>query len=107
MQCSASPGIGSVRQRTHGHCPCPRRHIELTDEWRHLLAAVDPAFAAVDLAIGPLSGVVRLRALPGVFVAGEMLDWDAPTGGYLLQACFSTGHGAGEGGLGWLENAKP
>jgi len=32
-----------------------------------------------------------LRERPGVFAAGEMLDWEAPTGGYLLQACFSTG----------------
>ena len=32
---------------------------------------------------------------PGVFVAGEMIDWEAPTGGYLLQACFSTGAAAG------------
>ena len=36
-----------------------------------------------------------LRKLPGVFVAGEMLDWEAPTGGYLLQACFATGALAG------------
>jgi len=39
----------------------------------------------------------ELRALPGVFAAGEMLDWEAPTGGYLLQACFATGLGAAEG----------
>lgn len=39
---------------------------------------------------------------PGVFVAGEMLDWDAPTGGYLLQACFATGVAAGRGVLEWL-----
>jgi uncharacterized flavoprotein (TIGR03862 family) len=38
-----------------------------------------------------------LKKLPGVFVAGEMLDWEAPTGGYLLQACFSTGRAAGRG----------
>jgi uncharacterized flavoprotein (TIGR03862 family) len=38
-----------------------------------------------------------LRRHPGVFVAGEMLDWEAPTGGYLLQACFATGKAAGEG----------
>jgi len=38
-----------------------------------------------------------LKKLPGVFVCGEMLDWEAPTGGYLLQACFSTGRAAGEG----------
>ena len=38
-----------------------------------------------------------LRAIPGVFVAGEMLDWEAPTGGYLLQACFSTAVAAAHG----------
>jgi uncharacterized flavoprotein (TIGR03862 family) len=40
---------------------------------------------------------LMLEALPGVFCAGEMLDWEAPTGGYLLTACFSTGVAAGEG----------
>ncbi|MBW4023676.1 MAG: TIGR03862 family flavoprotein [Proteobacteria bacterium] len=43
-----------------------------------------------------------LRRLPGVFVAGEMLDWDAPTGGYLLQASLATGAAAGHGMLDWL-----
>ena len=43
-----------------------------------------------------------LRRLPGVFVAGEMLDWDAPTGGYLLQASFSTGVAAADGVAHWL-----
>jgi uncharacterized flavoprotein (TIGR03862 family) len=38
---------------------------------------------------------LMLRRLPGVFACGEMLDWEAPTGGYLLQACFSTGRAAG------------
>jgi predicted flavoprotein YhiN len=38
---------------------------------------------------------------PGVFVAGEMLDWAAPTGGYLLQACFATGAAAAHGALAW------
>ena len=55
------------------------------------------------------AGGVRLDALegwmlrPGVFVAGEMLDWEAPTGGYLLQAAFSTGFAAGEAALAWHE----
>jgi uncharacterized flavoprotein (TIGR03862 family) len=44
-----------------------------------------------------------LRKLPGVFVAGEMLDWEAPTGGYLLQACFATGAAAGRGALEYLK----
>jgi len=45
---------------------------------------------------------LMLRDLPGVFCAGEMLDWEAPTGGYLLTACFATGRRAGQGVLGWL-----
>jgi predicted flavoprotein YhiN len=45
---------------------------------------------------------LMLRAAPGVFVCGEMLDWDAPTGGFLLQACFSTGHAAGTQAHAWI-----
>ena len=57
------------------------------------------------------AGGVRLQALddalmvrdcPGVFVAGEMLDWEAPTGGYLLTACFASGKRAGDGAAAWL-----
>ena len=47
-----------------------------------------------------------LRRLPGVFAAGEMLDWEAPTGGYLLQACFATGAAAGRGALKWLNPSQ-
>jgi uncharacterized flavoprotein (TIGR03862 family) len=43
-----------------------------------------------------------LRALPGVFVAGEMVDWEAPTGGYLLTACFGSGRAAGRAAREWL-----
>jgi predicted flavoprotein YhiN len=46
------------------------------------------------------------RALPGVFCAGEMLDWEAPTGGYLLTACFATGRAAAEGALAWLAERR-
>ena len=42
-----------------------------------------------------LDDALMLRARPGVFCAGEMLDWDAPTGGYLLTACLATGRHAG------------
>lgn len=48
---------------------------------------------------------LMLRARPGVFLAGEMLDWEAPTGGYLLQACMATGAAAGHGALAWLREA--
>jgi len=46
---------------------------------------------------------LMIHALPGIFCAGEMLDWEAPTGGYLLTACFATGHAAGNGVLNWLK----
>lgn len=45
---------------------------------------------------------MMIRSLPGTFCAGEMLDWEAPTGGYLLTACFATGRVAGLGALRWL-----
>ncbi len=66
----------------------------------------------LDEAISSAGGVVfdgldpqlMLQALPGVFCAGEMLDWEAPTGGYLLTACLATGHRAGLGVLQWLQD---
>ena len=54
-----------------------------------------------------LDNNLMLRALPGVFCAGEMLDWEAPTGGYLLTACFASGHAAGRGVLRWLGRVQP
>jgi predicted flavoprotein YhiN len=45
---------------------------------------------------------LMIRALPGLFCAGEMLDWEAPTGGYLLTACFATGLLGGGGAVSWL-----
>jgi uncharacterized flavoprotein (TIGR03862 family) len=64
----------------------------------------------LDEAISSAGGVVfealderlMVRTLPGVFCAGEMLDWEAPTGGYLLTACFASGYHAGRGVLDWL-----
>ena len=47
---------------------------------------------------------LMLKALPGVFCAGEMLDWEAPTGGYLLTACFASGRAAGLAMLEWLQS---
>jgi uncharacterized flavoprotein (TIGR03862 family) len=49
-----------------------------------------------------LEGGTMLRGVPGVFVAGEMVDWEAPTGGYLLTACFGSGRAAGRAALAWL-----
>ena len=58
--------------------------------------------SAGGVAFADLDADFMLRRLPGVFAAGEMLDWEAPTGGYLLQACFATGAAAGKGALKWL-----
>lgn len=50
-----------------------------------------------------LDDALMLTSIPGVFCAGEMLDWEAPTGGYLLTACFASGRRAGTGVLKWLQ----
>lgn len=50
---------------------------------------------------------LMLKASPGVFCAGEMLDWEAPTGGYLLTGCFASGRAAGIGMLQWLKSEVP
>ena len=58
--------------------------------------------SAGGVAFDALDEGLMLRAMPGVFCAGEMLDWEAPTGGYLLTACFATGRRAAQGALEWL-----
>ncbi|MDR7306678.1 TIGR03862 family flavoprotein [Rhodoferax saidenbachensis] len=70
------------------------------------LQATRPLDEAISTAGGVLFEVLTselmLSQLPGVFCAGEMLDWEAPTGGYLLQACFASGAKAGQGVLAYL-----
>lgn len=76
------------------------KHLPLT------LRAPRPIDEAISSAGGvcanALDEQLMLRAAPGVFCAGEMLDWEAPTGGYLLTACFATGRWAGRGAARWL-----
>jgi predicted flavoprotein YhiN len=52
--------------------------------------------------IEALDARLMIRTLPGVFCAGEMLDWEAPTGGYLFTASFATGRAPGAGAMAWL-----
>lgn len=72
------------------------------------LEAPRPLSEAISTAGGvtfaSMNDSLMLQCLPGIFCAGEMLDWEAPTGGYLLTACFSSGHAAGLGALRWLES---
>ncbi|MEZ5819812.1 MAG: NAD(P)/FAD-dependent oxidoreductase [Bradyrhizobium sp.] len=83
------------------------------DELAHLVNAVPvrlTGVAPIARAISSAGGIAfdeldqdyMIRRLPGVFAAGEMLDWEAPTGGYLLQASFATGFSAGKGVLKWI-----
>lgn len=59
------------------------------------------------IALDELTATLMLTRYPGLFAAGEMLDWEAPTGGYLLTACLATGHAAGRGAAAWLESLSP
>ncbi len=73
--------------------------------WPLTVVAPRPISEAISTAGGvrfnALDAHCMLRALPGVFVAGEMIDWEAPTGGYLLSACFASGQAAARGMLAW------
>jgi len=86
------------------------RPERLAESIKHLpipLIAPRPLDEAISSAGGvrfeSLDERLMIRSMPGVFCAGEMLDWEAPTGGYLLTACFASGYAAGQGVLKWLE----
>ncbi|MCZ2496661.1 TIGR03862 family flavoprotein [Xylophilus sp. Kf1] len=74
-----------------------------------VLVATRPIDEAISTAGGVafegLDPALMLKPLPGVFCAGEMLDWEAPTGGYLLNACMASGKAAGEGARDWVARA--
>lgn len=89
-------------------------HIHsLAETIKNLPLTLD-AFRPIEEAISSAGGVsfaelnrnLMLTKLPGVFCAGEMLDWEAPTGGYLLTACFATGRAAGEGVVNYLRSPE-
>ncbi|WP_407112699.1 NAD(P)/FAD-dependent oxidoreductase [Bradyrhizobium sp. LMG 9283] len=85
----------------------PERLAELINAVPIKLTGVAPIARAISSAGGisfeEVDADYMIRKLPGVFAAGEMLDWEAPTGGYLLQASFATGAAAGRGVLEWLK----
>ena len=99
--------VGAALMREAGELPsdphalaalakaCPVRVVGVAGLERAISSAGGIRWSAIDERF-------MLKALPGVFVAGEMIDWEAPTGGYLLQACFSTGFAAARGALAYL-----
>ena len=89
--------------------PLPADPAELASRIKALtlrLTGVRPIARAISTAGGlrfdDVTDDLMVRSKPGLFVAGEMLDWEAPTGGYLLQACFATGRVAGAAAAGFL-----
>jgi uncharacterized flavoprotein (TIGR03862 family) len=84
----------------------PENLAELINAVPIQLNGIAPIARAISSAGGisfdELDSDFMIRRLPGTFAAGEMLDWEAPTGGYLLQASFTTGAAAGRGALKWL-----
>jgi uncharacterized flavoprotein (TIGR03862 family) len=110
---AALPPIAIALLREAGPLPADAgalgRQIKRT---RLRLTGVGPIARAISSAGGivwsELNEQFMLRRLPGFFAAGEMIDWEAPTGGYLLQACFATGVAAGRGAALWMERlARP
>jgi uncharacterized flavoprotein (TIGR03862 family) len=100
-------GIGLLQEATEGKLASlpPRELAALIKAVPVKLTGINPIARAISSAGGIAFDEVdehfMLRKKPGVFVAGEMLDWEAPTGGYLLQASFATGVAAGKGALAW------
>lgn len=88
----------------------PAELAEVVKSCRIRLIQPRPLAEAISTAGGvkwrELDDSLMLRALPGIFVAGEMIDWEAPTGGYLIQGCFATGTRAARGAVAWLAPEK-
>ncbi|WP_299810631.1 TIGR03862 family flavoprotein [uncultured Roseibium sp.] len=93
--------------------PIPQHPDELAARIKAVPVSCEAPYA-IDRAISSAGGIsldevddgLMLKKLPGVFAAGEMLDWEAPTGGYLLQACFATGHRAAQGLSAYLKKSE-
>lgn len=101
--------IAMLNETTRFAGPLPREPAALAERMKSARFPVD-GLAGIARAISTAGGVpfteiddqFMLRRLPGVFLAGEMLDWSAPTGGYLLQACFATAVATAGGVTAWL-----
>jgi len=108
-QAGLSPeAIGLVQEALHAGAAADDLHRLIKSLPIRLLApaSIDRAISSAGgLRADALDSCLMLRDHPGVFAAGEMLDWEAPTGGYLLQACFSTGVWAATAAIAWL--ARP
>jgi hypothetical protein len=98
---------GLLREALGKELPGPAVLAATLKDLPLVLSSARPLAEAISTAGGvafeSLDDKLMLTPLPGVFCAGEMLDWEAPTGGYLLTACFASGRVAGAGALAWLK----
>jgi uncharacterized flavoprotein (TIGR03862 family) len=99
--------VSLIREATENRVPAdPTGVATLVKAVPLIIEATMPLARAIStaggVALAELDDVFMVRRLPGTFVAGEMVDWEAPTGGYLLQASFSTAVAAARGALDWL-----
>jgi predicted flavoprotein YhiN len=103
----ADLGVGLLREATENQLPTDATAMaDLVKRVPIRLVEPLPLARAIStaggIALSEIDDTFMLRNRPGTFVAGEMLDWEAPTGGYLLQATFSTAVAAARGALAWL-----
>jgi hypothetical protein len=99
--------IGLLREATGNDLPGPAAELAALIKDAAITVSgpesIDRAISSAGgIRLGEIDDRFMVRSRPGTFVAGEMLDWEAPTGGYLLQACFSTAVAAARGALAWL-----
>jgi uncharacterized flavoprotein (TIGR03862 family) len=107
----APVAIALIRESTGNDVPSdPSELVALVKAVPIVIEATMPIDRAISSAGGvsfaEINDAFMVKRLPGTFVAGEMLDWEAPTGGYLLQASFSTGVAAARGALAWLDESQ-
>ena len=104
----SATGIGLIRESTFNLPDDPGELARLIKAVPVLLQGTTAIARAIStdggVDLDEVNGSFMVRTLPGVFLAGEMLSWDAPTGGYLLQASWSTGAVAGRGAAAWLRD---
>ncbi|MDE0825823.1 MAG: TIGR03862 family flavoprotein [Akkermansiaceae bacterium] len=100
------PAACDLIEATHGPIESAEQLAPLVKAYPLSLSGARPLAEAISSAGGvswsELDENLMLRKLPGIFLAGEMIDWEAPTGGYLIQGCFSTGTLAAQSALAWL-----
>lgn len=103
----SSAPLAELHQDARFHSTSAESLVSRIKDFRLQLRGTRPIEEAISSAGGvrfeALDESLMFREIPGLFAAGEMLDWEAPTGGYLLQGCFASGTHAGKSAAAWLQ----